>query len=192
MNLSVRENLLEKASFYVRTCGYAAFSYADLARDVGITKASVHHYFPRKEDLAAAIIAEHVANYRRALEEILAGSDRAATRLRAYAATFQDGLELGMLPLCGALSAERDALPEPVRKDVCHFFELHLAWLEQVVRAGVAGGELRSTLDPARTANLLLATLEGGSFIGWTFANSGPILSAFEDVLGLISVQPER
>ncbi|WP_425273146.1 TetR/AcrR family transcriptional regulator [Pseudomonas lactucae] len=47
--MSTRSDLLSSAEILLRTKGYAAFSYADLAAEIGIKKASIHHHFqPRK------------------------------------------------------------------------------------------------------------------------------------------------
>ena len=44
----------------LRSRGYAAFSYADLEKMVGIRKASIHHYFPKKEDLGVEIVETYI------------------------------------------------------------------------------------------------------------------------------------
>ncbi|HIE19064.1 TPA: TetR/AcrR family transcriptional regulator, partial [Candidatus Bathyarchaeota archaeon] len=35
--------------------GYGGFSYSDLSKALGITKASIHHHFPSKEELGLAV-----------------------------------------------------------------------------------------------------------------------------------------
>ena len=46
-------------------------SYADLAEVVGIRKASIHHHFPTKTDLAIALLRSYEERYGAALEAIL-------------------------------------------------------------------------------------------------------------------------
>ena len=111
MNLATRDALLRQAEYLIRTRGYAAFSFADLAQGCGIRKASVHHYFPRKEDLAATLVGDHIAHFQETLEAISRTDIQTQARLTAYAHLFLNGFESGMLPLCGALSAESAALP---------------------------------------------------------------------------------
>ncbi|KFJ90149.1 TetR family transcriptional regulator, partial [Pseudomonas sp. 1-7] len=52
--------MIQTAENLMRTRGYTAFSYADLSEAVGIRKASIHHHFPTKEDLGAAIVEEYI------------------------------------------------------------------------------------------------------------------------------------
>ena len=53
--------LLSEAERLVRTRGFDAMSFADLATAADIRKASVHYHFPTKADLAAKMIARYRA-----------------------------------------------------------------------------------------------------------------------------------
>ncbi|NIP29545.1 MAG: TetR family transcriptional regulator, partial [Candidatus Dadabacteria bacterium] len=44
---------LSKELFQKR--GYKAFSYRDIAKEIGIKTSSIHYYFPTKDDLALVI-----------------------------------------------------------------------------------------------------------------------------------------
>ena len=80
-----RTELISQAEFLVRRRGYSGFSYADLAEVVGIRKASIHHHFPTKSDLAFALVAAYDARYEEALDAILAAGDDGAARIEELA-----------------------------------------------------------------------------------------------------------
>jgi AcrR family transcriptional regulator len=63
MTPDTRERLLRETETLLRTCGYAACSYADLSERVGIRKASIHHHFRTKEDLGAALIDSYLVKF---------------------------------------------------------------------------------------------------------------------------------
>jgi TetR/AcrR family transcriptional repressor of nem operon len=128
--------LLKEAEALMITRGYAAFSYADLSRRVGVRKASIHHHFRTKEELGVALIDTYLVTFKAALAHILATKPKALPRLRRYAAFFAGSLQDGSMPLCGALSAEAFALRASMQQRVRDFFELHLGWLEGVLRDG--------------------------------------------------------
>ena len=188
MSPDTRSLILREAEFLIRTRGYAAFSYADLSARVGITKASIHHHFPTKEDLIVVLVREYVERFVAVLAGIKQQYAGPGARLRAYANLFLDGFEKGMLPLCGALSAERSALPESMRPQVQDLFEIHLDWLGGVLDEGRAAGALRAEVSTEQTALLLLSTLEGGTFVGWALAQRAPVLAAFEAALHNIEI----
>ena len=138
MSKELRDRLLLQAARHIRSRGYAAFSYADLSRENGVSKATVHHYFRTKEELGAALLADHQERFAAHLAGLLEGSLQSSERLRAYGDLFREGFSDGMLPLCGALAAERDALPESLREGARRLFEAQLRWLEAVLDQGAA------------------------------------------------------
>ena len=162
-----RAAILEQARFLICTRGYSAFSYADLAAKAGITKAAVHYHFPTKEALVMLLVRDYVGQVDRILGAIDARTPDAVARLRAYAQIFADGYDNGMLPLCGALSAERAALPPSVHPQVNDIFRMQLDWLAAVLKAGVKAGTLRADIVPRQVAMMLLSALEGGVLIAW-------------------------
>lgn len=183
MNTGTRERLLNEAEALMRTRGYAAFSYADLAERVGIRKASIHHHFPTKAELGGALIDGYLVKFENALQTILDDENAAPERLRRYVDFFLESMNGGMLPLCGALSAEMSVLPETLQGRVRYFFELHLKWLERVVRAGVAAKELREDIDEKRAAMLLLSTLEGASLVAWAIGDASVVERTSQQVI---------
>lgn len=188
MSPDTRNTILQQAEFLIRTRGYAAFSYADLAEQMDVTKASIHYYFPTKEDLIVVLHREYMVRFVAALAGIKEQHAVVGQRLRTYANFFLEGFEKGMLPLCGALSAERSALPPSMQPQVSEFFRVHIAWLIGVLEDGLAAGELRPHVVAEPMAMLMLSTLEGGSFVGWALQQKGPVLAAFETALQTIEI----
>ncbi len=188
MGPDTRQRLLRETETLVRTRGYAAFSYADLSERVGIRKASIHHHFRTKEDLGAALIDSYLVKFEAALDEILEQEQQAMPRLRRYAAFFTDSISDGMMPLCGALSAEAFTLPSSMQQRVRAFFEMHRSWLRTVLEDGVKEQELRPGLDVTETATLILSALEGASLVAWALHDPAVIGPTFEQaVSGLTS-----
>lgn len=184
--MSTRALLLKEAEALLRTRGYAAFSYADLAERVGIRKASIHHHFRTKEELGVALIDAYLVKFKAALVEILEDHSKALPRLGRYADFFTGSLQDGMMPLCGALSADTIALPASMQQRVHDFFKLHLDWLDEVLRDGIAEGALRRDLDVKCTAALLLSVLEGASLVAWALKDGATMEPAFEQAVSSI------
>lgn len=166
---STRARLLEEAEFLVRRRGYEGFSYADLAETLGIRKASIHHYFPSKEDLGAALIADYRERYNAALHTISEERQSGIEKLEAYAMLFLDGLKNDFGCLCGVMACEHDALPERLREGVRDFFAGHLLWLRQAVESGIRDATIRQDAEPQSSAKLVLSTLEGMLMLGRLF-----------------------
>ena len=54
--------ILDVAERLVQLRGYNAFSYADVAKAVGIRKASLHYHFATKGDLGLALVEDLAAH----------------------------------------------------------------------------------------------------------------------------------
>ncbi|WP_342150954.1 TetR/AcrR family transcriptional regulator [Methylorubrum sp. SB2] len=178
-----RASLLSEAEILVRGRGYSGFSYADLAEAVGIRKASIHHHFRTKEDLAGALLAAYAARYDAALADILAQTPDGVARIEAYGKLYLGGVEQGLGCLCAALAVELETLPEGLRRQLSAFFEGHIAWLERVLAEGVADGSVRPGIDPPSHARMVVATLEGALLLERFLA--GP--AGFGQALGALS-----
>jgi TetR/AcrR family transcriptional repressor of nem operon len=167
MAVGTRDALVQAAESLMRTKGYAAFSYADLAEQVGIRKASIHHHFPTKEDLGIAIVEEYIARVRTEFDRIEVAHDDLQGRLNAYVVAFRASSEGGLLPLCGALAAEMAALPSGLQKLTHRFFDMQLKWLTSILDQGMTKGEIGPSSKTRQKAFFLLSALEGASFINW-------------------------
>lgn len=186
--MSTRSDLLITAELLLRTKGYAAFSYADLADEIGIKKASIHHHFPTKEGLGIAVIESYLFRFEKNLALINEQSPDALVRLNAFASLFVDSSENGMLPLCGALAAELSALPESLKELTRKFFQIHLLWLESNLAKGQAENLIRGDLNPKEISRAILNILEGDSFVSWALSDKVGSQSGFSLILKSIVV----
>lgn len=156
-----RQELLAEAELLVRRRGYSGFSFAHLAEAVGIRKASIHYYFPTKDDLAAALVAAYDGRYDKMLAAITAASTNGVERIDAYGRLYLEGAEKRLGCLCAVLATEVDLLPEALRTDIARFFTKHIVWLERVLADGKANGTIVAGIDPAAGARMIVAALEG-------------------------------
>lgn len=183
MSITTKAALLRAAETQMRSKGYSAFSYADLAAQIGIRKASIHHHFPTKESLGAELIKDYIKRFDATLSSIEETHVDPLLRLRGFARLFIISANEGLLPLCGALAAEMAALPLSLQGLTRAFFETQLDWLQATLNAGVR--QRNWSLDkPVETyAFMLLSSLEGASLIDWTLGRSTDPLAGFDHLL---------
>ncbi|CAM4267279.1 TetR family transcriptional regulator [Bordetella muralis] len=156
---TTRDQLLEHAQCLIRRRGYNGFSYRDLADHVGVKTASIHYYFPAKDDLLIAVIDKYAGQ----VYAMLHGIDKslpANERLARYAALFRGGPS-DQICLCGMLAADFASLSDRARQSVQAFFRMHETWLADVVAAGVEAGSLKSCGDTAADGRWLFAAFQG-------------------------------
>lgn len=187
MSVSTRDALLKSAEILLRSKGYAAFSYADLAEEIGIRKASIHHHFPTKENLGVALVTQHIELFTEKLKSIDAAHTDPVERLREFSRLFLASVNDRLLPLCGALAAEMAALPESLQILGRGLLAQQLEWLENsLAQAALLHGWTLSR--PAKEcALMLLSALEGSSFIEWALGPSADPLAAFNHILDTLA-----
>ena len=161
-----RNRILDAAQRLIQVQGFSGFSYADVAADVGIRKASIHHHFAAKGDLALALMVRYRERFSGALEQIYQAHESAPARLDRYQQLFADVLRNDhRLCMCGMLAADISALPAAVRREVRGFFDDNEAWLTRVLTEGVKAKQC-AIRGPVKTnARLLLSAFEGAMLV---------------------------
>ncbi len=153
------EAILDSAERRLRQVGYNGFSFRDLAADVGIKSASVHHHFPTKEALVATLAARYADRFIVAMADAPDGRARVA----AYRDAFGQALAADEgLCLCGMLGAESGSLPAAVLFATRSALERMIDDLAQ----GLEGAE------PEPTALAVIAQLEGAMILARAFGDS--------------------
>lgn len=159
---SKRTDILDSAERRIRSFGYTGFSFRDVASDVGIKSASVHHHFPTKGDLAAEVAHRYSDRF---FEEV-----QSAETVTQWATAFRTALSQdGQLCLCGVLAANRDALPEGVALEARAFFETAIEALSKIT------GDVES-------ATRTLSTLEGAMILARSMGDLSVYDTATKDL----------
>jgi len=158
---NTRDDLLACAEDLIRTHGYSGYSYADAAERVGVRKATIHYYFPTKQDLTLAALQAYRDRYKMAMTSIENDFDNALDRIDAYAKLYLLGVEKGLGCLCSALSAELENLPDDLKRGTASFFREHLDWIERVIAKGREKGEISADFTNVGAARLVISSLEG-------------------------------
>jgi TetR/AcrR family transcriptional repressor of nem operon len=160
-----KTRILDSAERLVQSRGFNGFSYADVATELGITKASLHYHFASKAELGWALIERYADRFAAALEEIDAVGADAPAKLEAYARIYADVLRKKRMCLCGMLAADYDTLPGPMRDAVVAFFDDNEAWLTHIFEQGEAEGSLHLDGSAHDAARALIGGLEGAMLV---------------------------
>lgn len=184
------ERILDVAERLMQTRGYNGFSYADVAAEIGISKASLHYHFSTKAALGEAILARYARNFRDALSAIDAAGAGASVRLDRYAKLYAGVLEQDRLCLCGMLTAEYVTLPASMKKTIRAFFADNERWLARVIGEGRAGGTLHPRGTDEQVALMLLGGLEGAMLVAWPLKNIASFAASARALLATLQRPP--
>src|SRR6516165_215986 len=149
--------VLDAAERLVQVRGFNGFSYADIAAELQITKASLHYHFATKAELGA------------------------------YARLYADVLSQQRMCLCGMLAAEYPTLPGPMQSAVLEFFDHNEAWLQAVLEQGRSEGSLEFTGPARDTARMIISGLEGAMLVTRPYGDAGRFRVAADSLLASLT-----
>lgn len=157
------DEILRCARTLITSGGYHGFSYADIAKVVGIRNASIHHHFPSKSDLVCTLVARYRAEAQAGMAALERNVPAPADQLRAYLGYWEACIADGTAPfcVCALLASEIPVLPDAVTLEVRTHFRGLSTWLAGVLGRGAAQGSLRLAGTAEAEAELVMATVHG-------------------------------
>lgn len=158
---TTREQALDLGRHYLQTRGFNAFSFQLIADELGIRKASLHYHFASKEDMGIALIEDYENSYKKAIEKMtnLNASEKLAQMFQNFCKMSQD--QKKVCPL-GVLAVDFNTLPKGMQDRILRFHKFQKNWLIDVLAEGVRQKLFKKDLDLKTTADLIIATIQGG------------------------------
>jgi TetR/AcrR family transcriptional repressor of nem operon len=163
--MDTKEHILSSAQRLVQQRGFNGFSYADVADEVGIRKASLHHHFASKVDLGVALVEAYAEQFDRALADIGRSNTTAVEKLLAYVAIYRATLESDRMCMCGMLATEALTLDAAMLPRLQRFFARNTEWLTELLAEGRSQGVFTFDGAAADHARAALSTLQGASLV---------------------------
>lgn len=193
----VKENITIAALRLFLLRGYKCVSLVDVAKEVGITKGGVYHYFTSKEELlhsAIQYLFERFENkyielfsQTKSLQEIL-NSILVRQELEFYIQellSVEDGdYRINYVSLALEIIYNFPEMQERIDSWHVRFCEL----LEQKIRRSLELGEIRGDLDSHGLAMLILTMFNGRNSLGIHFSNQDSRRQMMDNLWKIISV----
>lgn len=152
-----RENIIDKAEELIRTKGYNAFSYGDIAGVLHIRNAAIHYYFPSKADLGVSVVDREIGKIASSRGEW--GELPGNVQLRKVVERFYGSHRRGWICLNGSLTPDFLTLPDPLQKRVKEMCEAILDWMTESLEKGRQDGTLAFEGDAESRALLVISSL---------------------------------
>ena len=182
--------ILDVAERLAQTRGFNGFSYADIAGELGVTKASLHYHFPSKADLGRSLIERYSKGFADALTGIEHSGLPAFGQLQRYVAIYGDVLKAGRICLCGMLAAEYTTLPGGMQDAIRAFFDFNERWLARMLETGRTDGTVTFEGTAADAARAITSALEGAMLLARPYGGAARFESAAERVLSEYAAAP--
>lgn len=177
---STKNDILDSAQELIQTRGYNGFSYADISAIVGVRKASIHHHFPSKTDLAIEVIRRYKDTFNTFLLTISEEKKSWLDKIRAYIKLYEHVLHDDKLCLCGMLASDIETLPIEIKMEIRHFFSDNVMWLSKILASHY------SAMPKKRLNQVswqIIGSLQGGIMMARMFEKREIFSSASEELV---------
>ncbi|MCZ8516560.1 TetR/AcrR family transcriptional regulator [Paenibacillus filicis] len=168
-NKNTAEAILDTAQSIVQEFGFNGFSYAHIAKKVGIRTASIHYYFPNKEDLGEALIERYHKNFITSIAQIDAEIQNNIEKLRKFILLYGGPVKDYCTCMGVMLSTDLASLSSKTQDGIAQLFTSNLEWLKRVLDQGRREGQLNFTGSTDALAHQFLASLQGAQLLARSF-----------------------
>jgi TetR/AcrR family transcriptional repressor of nem operon len=185
-----KAELLRTAMELVQKRGYNAFSYQDLSELLNISKASIHYYFPSKEDLGVSLMEFGQNRFQAWTESIQDKTMTATEALQAYFSYYAKISAEGT-QVCpgGAMLAEWNTLPERLRTAAEALSADHRQWVTAVLERGRKQGEFTREGSLDEQYRFVRASIQGSLQIGRSEQRAEYLRTVTKQVLAALKAQ---
>lgn len=174
MSSDTANRILDTAQRLIVTRGFNAFSYADIAEVVGISKPSIHFHFATKSELVRQLLLRYRDTVKVNLEQLSVQVPDPVAQLRAYAGYWEQCIRDDTAPfcLCAMLASELLSLPPDVAAEVKAYFRELADWLTGTLEKGAAQGQLTLSRSAAFEAESFMASAHGAMLSARVFGDA--------------------
>ena len=163
--MNTKQHIVELSAGLLREHGFNGFSYLDLSRQLGISKASIHHHYPKKSDLGLALCEWSRDWLLEGLEHFDAKGTSNWNKLERYLhAAMKHTLTDQLICPISALYSDLNKLSDEMKLALKSLDDLGLNWVTSVMEAGQQTEEFVKQEDARAMAALFIFSCKGALY----------------------------
>ncbi len=156
-----RKKILNTALKFIQSKSYNSFSFNDIAKEVGIKKASVHYHFESKEILGIAAVKNYKEKIIYLTKKLDDSTQDLWEKLEHYFAFFKAGLKTNYVCPAAVLSAEINSIPKEMENELKTLFDYYMEWLAKILELGRVSKVFSFKKKPIEMALFVSSAIEG-------------------------------
>jgi TetR/AcrR family transcriptional repressor of nem operon len=168
---NTKDRIVELGRDYMQRIGYHSFNYKQIALELSIKNASIHHYFPSKEDLGLAVIEKDRQDFIYLTQKFRKAKamDKLEALITSYEHFYREGKKLCVI---STFSSSYNEITERMQLAASQYAELVTSWLTATLKEGLESGEFAFKEPAEDLANVWNAMLPGALLVGRTGGKS--------------------
>lgn len=162
MSTNTRRAILDLGETLLQDKGFNGFSYAHIAKELGVKNAAVHYHFPAKEDLGCAVVQRYRDRFQLWINNSRVKDLSPGEKLNWFFDIYANmRADHGKVCIAGVLEAEFNSLPDNLRQQTRSLTGELLTWLASTLDEGREAGIFQFNGQSTDKAALILSSLQG-------------------------------
>lgn len=182
--MSKKQEIISFAREVIHSKGYQATSINDILQAAHIGKGQFYYYFSSKYDLGLAVVEDLIREWdQQLIVDILQTSDQPKSKLNKmldWAITSHAKTEKKSGCPIGNLAIELSEHEEEFRCKIQQFFERWIEGVKEALEGMIKQHQLDSTIDTKKSAQALIAMVEGGVLLMKNFQDIQLLMNVIE------------
>ncbi|MDF2036293.1 TetR/AcrR family transcriptional regulator [Cytobacillus oceanisediminis] len=156
-----KKQIVDLAIKLIQHKGYVAFSYDDISKQLGVTKASIHYHFEKKEDLGVAVTERILLRLQESLMLIKNSPVSAEEKLKQFIEQQAQRFECTEICPISSLQTDYESLPSAVQEKIEEVSRLELKVMKELVAEAQTANIISSSEDVHQVAVTILSSVKG-------------------------------
>ncbi|MGQ7887293.1 TetR/AcrR family transcriptional regulator [Paenibacillus sp. WC2504] len=156
-----KTQIVDLALQLIREKGYVAISYDDLSKQLGVTKASIHYHFEKKEDLGLALMGKVQENLEQFLKLIKSSVMTVEEKLTLYFERQYAPLSSDEICPISSLQSDFASLPDVIRVKVQELSEFEIKVITTILTDEQGTKPANQSKDIEAVVYTVLSCLKG-------------------------------
>jgi TetR/AcrR family transcriptional repressor of nem operon len=156
-----KKQIVDLAIKLIQQKGYVAFSYDDISKQLGVTKASIHYHFEKKEDLGVAITERLSQSLQNSLLLVKNSSVSAEEKLKQFIQQQAKRFECTEICPISSLQTDFESLPNTVQEKIEEVSRLELTIMKEIVSEAQTEKIINGSEDVQLLAVTILSSIKG-------------------------------
>ncbi len=176
-----RQQIILLADELIRRKGFNAFSYADIAVQMGVRNAAIHYHFPAKTDLGAAVIDRELARmiaYRR-----LAKDRPGDFGLKLVFTIFDRTHDRNLICLMGSLTPDIDTFDHRMQQKVAELSAFILEEVAESLERSRQEGKVKFKGEALARASMVVSVLMSSLLLSRVHGDEALFLTMLDQLL---------
>lgn len=182
-----KQKILKTALKFIQLKSYNSFSFSDIAKEVGIKKASVHYHFESKEILGIAAVKDYKEKIHYLTKKLDKSTEDPWEKLEHYFAFFKRGLKDDQVCPAAVLSAEINSIPTEMENELKMLFDYYMEWLAKILELGQNEGEFHFSKKPIDLALFVASAIEGAMLFARAYDKPNHFDITVESIVEMLS-----